>query len=62
MAKRRYILANVDLFTVATVGFYDVYLYYKGVLCYTLDNKVRIFDLHGSEEQEVVFSILGLLS
>jgi hypothetical protein len=52
----------VDPFTVATVGVCDAYLYCKGVLCYTLDDKVRVLDLHNSREQEIVFSIPELLN
>jgi hypothetical protein len=52
----------VNPFTIATIGFCDAYLYCKGVLLYTLDDKVRILDVHNSKEQEIVFSIPGLLN
>lgn len=62
MAKRRDALATASPYTVATIGFCDDYLYCKGILCYSLDNEVRILDLHHSSNEEVVVSILGLLT
>jgi hypothetical protein len=47
---------------VATIGFCDAFLYFKGVLCYTLDDRVRILDLHRSAKSELVLSIPGLLT
>jgi hypothetical protein len=44
--KRYNSLATVILFIVATIGFYNIFLYYKGVLYYTLNNRVRILDLY----------------
>ncbi|TVY91236.1 hypothetical protein LAWI1_G003701, partial [Lachnellula willkommii] len=61
-AKRRNALATVNPFTVATIGFCDAFVYLKGVLCYTLDDKVRVLDLHNSGDHEVVISIPGLLT
>jgi len=61
-AKRRDALATVNPFTVATIGFCDAYIYNKGVLCYTLDDRVRVLDLHNSGDHEVVISIPGLLT
>ncbi|TVY64190.1 hypothetical protein LSUE1_G008059, partial [Lachnellula suecica] len=61
-AKRRNALATVNPFTVATIGFCDAYVYNKGVLCYTVDDRVRILDLHNSADHEVVISIPGLLT
>jgi hypothetical protein len=52
----------VNPFTVATIGFCDAFVYFKGVICYTLDDKVRILDLHNSGDHEVVISIPGLLT
>lgn len=49
-------------FTVATIGFCDDYLYCKGILCYSLDDEVRILDLHHSGDEEIVVSISGLLT
>ena len=46
----------------ATIGFADAYLYSKGVLCYTLDQTVRILDLHRSGQNETVISIPGLVT
>lgn len=62
VAKRRAALATASPFIVATVGFCDAYLYCKGVLCYTLDDKIRILNLHHSGRNELVISIPGLLT
>ena len=61
-AKRREALATAAPFTVATIGFCDAYLYCKGVLCYTLDDRVRVLDLHRSGRLEIVISIPRLLT
>ncbi|TVY29712.1 hypothetical protein LHYA1_G000859 [Lachnellula hyalina] len=61
-AKRRNALATVNPFTVATIGVCDAFVYLNGVLCYTLDDKVRVLDLHNSSGHEVVISIPGLLT
>ncbi|KAF4636420.1 hypothetical protein G7Y89_g1680 [Cudoniella acicularis] len=61
-AKRRNALATVSPYTVATIGFCDTYVYSKGVLCYTLDDKIRVLDLHNSSDHEVVIYIPGLLT
>jgi hypothetical protein len=47
---------------VAIVGLGDAFLYCKGVLCYTLDDRVRVLDLHNSDQHETVISIPGLLT
>jgi hypothetical protein len=61
-AKRHDSLATATPFVIATIGFCDAFLYYKGVLCYTLDDRVRILDLHRSAKSELVISIPGLLT
>ena len=61
-AKRREALATASPFIAATVALGDTYLYCKGVLCYTLDDRVRVLDLHNSGQQETVISIPGLLT
>ncbi|KAH6712854.1 hypothetical protein BKA61DRAFT_62668 [Leptodontidium sp. MPI-SDFR-AT-0119] len=61
-AKRRDALATAYPFTVVTIGFCDAYIYRKGILCYTLDDRVRILDLHRSAQEELVVSIPGLLT
>jgi hypothetical protein len=61
-AKRHNALAIATPFVVATIGFCDIFLYCKGVLCYTLDDRVRILDLHRSAKSELVISIPGLLT
>jgi len=62
VAKRRDALATASPFVVATIGFCDAYLYSNGVLCYTLDDRLRLLDLHRSGENELVISIPGLLT
>ncbi|KAN0112859.1 hypothetical protein V8E51_005810 [Hyaloscypha variabilis] len=62
VAKRRDALATANPFVVATIGFCDAYLYCKGVLCYTLDDRLRLLDLHHSAQDELVISIPGLLT
>jgi hypothetical protein len=59
--KRREALATANPYVVAIAGFCDAYLYCKGVLCYTLDDKVRVLALHRSAQHEVVISIPILL-
>lgn len=59
--KRREAFATTNPYSVATIGFGDAYLYYKGVLCYTLDEKLRILNLHDSASHEVVISIPEML-
>jgi len=44
------------------VGLGDAFIYSKGVLCYILDDIVRILDIHHSDHQETVVSIPGLLT
>ncbi|KAG4428681.1 hypothetical protein IFR05_015838, partial [Cadophora sp. M221] len=60
--KRRDALATAYPFIVATIGFCDAFIYRKGILCYTLDDRVRILDLHRSAQEELVVSIPGLLT
>jgi len=62
VAKRHESLATANPFVVATIGFCDTFLYCKGVLCYTLDEWVRVIDLHSSAQHETVISIPGLLT
>ncbi|KUJ18069.1 uncharacterized protein LY89DRAFT_668260 [Mollisia scopiformis] len=60
--KRHDALAAASPFIVATIGFCDAYLYCKGVLCYTLDDRIRVLNLHHSGQSELVISIPSLLS
>jgi hypothetical protein len=60
-AKRHDAIATATPFVVAAIGFCDTFLYCKGVLCYTLNNRVRVLDLHQSAKSELVISIPGLL-
>ncbi|KAF7947079.1 uncharacterized protein EAE97_004328 [Botrytis byssoidea] len=62
VAKRREAFATVNPYSVATIGFGDAYLYCKGVLCYTLDDQLRVLNLHDSACCEAVVSIPGMLS
>ncbi|KAH8808050.1 hypothetical protein F5884DRAFT_821520 [Xylogone sp. PMI_703] len=62
VAKRRLALTSVKPFLAATIGFADAYIYCNGVLCYTLDDRIRIFDLHNSGSYEIVIQIPKLLS
>ncbi|KAF7892199.1 uncharacterized protein EAF01_010279 [Botrytis porri] len=62
VAKRREAFATVNPYSVATIGFGDAYLYCKGVLCYTLDNQLRVLNLHTSACREAVVSIPEMLS
>lgn len=62
VAKRREAFATVNPYSVATIGFGDAYLYCKGVLCYTLDDQLRVLNLHDSACREAVVSIPGMLS
>ncbi|CZR53305.1 uncharacterized protein PAC_03183 [Phialocephala subalpina] len=60
--KRHTALATASPFIVATIGLCDAYLYCKGVLCYTLDDKIRVLNLHHSGQSELVISIPSLLA
>jgi hypothetical protein len=60
-AKRRQALNTASPFACAILGFADSYIYCCGILCYTLDDKMRILDLHRSGKDESVVSIPGLL-
>ncbi|RAL64128.1 hypothetical protein DID88_003316 [Monilinia fructigena] len=62
VSKRREAFATVNPYSIATIGFGYEYLYCKGVLCYTLDDKLRVINLHESACNEVVISIPGILS
>lgn len=60
-AKRYEALATATPFVVATVGFCEDFLYCNGVLCYTVDNTVRVLDPHNPSPLEIVVSIPCLL-
>jgi hypothetical protein len=62
VAKRHKAVAIANPFIVATVGLKDVFLYCKGVLCYTLNNQVRVLDLYNSGQHKTIISIPGLLT
>ena len=62
VGKRREALASASPFIVAIVGLGDAFLYCKGVLCYTLDDRVRVLDLHNSGKYETVINIPALLT
>ncbi|ESZ94454.1 hypothetical protein SBOR_5172 [Sclerotinia borealis F-4128] len=61
VAKRRAAFATANPYSVTTIGFGDAYLYCKGVLCYTLDDQLRVLSLHDSACREVVVSIPAIL-
>lgn len=61
VAKRREALATARPFSIATIGFCDAFLYCNGVLCYTLDDRIRVIDLHHPSHFETVISIPRLL-
>ena len=61
-AKRHDALAIATPFVVATISFYNVFLYCKGVLYYTLNNRVRILNLYRLVKSELVISIPRLLT
>lgn len=62
VAKRRAALSTAQPFTVASIGLAEAYLYCKGVLCYTLDQSLRVLDLHHSGETEAVINIPRLVA
>jgi hypothetical protein len=61
VAKRREAFKRALPFAVATIGFGDAYIYCQGILCYVLDDRIRILNLHNSGPLEFVVSIPGLL-
>ncbi|QSZ33272.1 hypothetical protein DSL72_002860 [Monilinia vaccinii-corymbosi] len=62
VSKRRQAFATANPYSVATIGFGEEYLYCKGVLCYTLDDKLRVLNLHDSARHEIVVGIPRMLS
>ncbi len=61
VAKRHEAIATASPFSIALVGLGDNFLYCCGTLCYLLDDKLRILDLHKSARDEVVVHVPGLL-
>src|SRR5277367_1777360 len=61
VAKRHEAIATASPFSIAMVGLGDDFLYCCGTLCYILDHRLRILDLHRSGRNEVVVSIPRLL-
>lgn len=61
ITKRHESITTASPYSVSVVGFCDSFLYCQGVLCYTLDDKLRILDLHGSHGHETVVCIPDLL-
>ena len=61
VTKRHEAIATASPFSIATVGLGDDFLYCCGSLCYILDDRLRILDLHRSGRDEVVVSIPRLL-
>jgi hypothetical protein len=61
VAKRREAFKRASPFAVATIGFGDAYIYCQGILCYVIENRIRVLDLHNSGGLEFVISIPGLL-
>ena len=59
--KRQEALAKADPFTVAILGYSNIYIYTNGVLCYIVDKTVRVLDVHSSAQVEIVISIPLLL-
>ena len=55
-------MRTANPFTAVAIGFCDAYLYCKGVLCYTINDHVRLLDLHHSSQNEIVISIPGILT
>ncbi|KAM3071424.1 hypothetical protein ACMFMG_009022 [Clarireedia jacksonii] len=61
-AKRRTAFATASPYSVATLGFGDAYFYCNGVLCYTLDDRLRILDINNSAQDEFVVSIPAIVN
>lgn len=59
--KRRNALRTADPFSVAILGVCDSINYTKGLLCYILEDNVRILNLHKSTHDEIVVNIPILL-
>lgn len=57
LAKRRHAMSSVSPFLCATIGFADAFLYCRGVLCYTPDDRLRLLDLHRFVSNELVISM-----
>ncbi|KAG9242663.1 hypothetical protein BJ878DRAFT_425404 [Calycina marina] len=62
IVKRRQAVANADPYIMAMIGLGDAFIYSQGILCYSLDDKIRILDLQRSHHQETIVSIPGLLT
>lgn len=61
VTKRPIALSTASLFVVATITFCDAYLYCSSFLCYTINDKLRLLNLHYSSRNELVISIPKLL-
>ncbi|KAJ9129955.1 F-box domain-containing protein [Pleurostoma richardsiae] len=62
LVKRRQAISSAKPYLVALVAVAESYLYVNGMLCYLLDGKVRVIDLHASSRSEIVIDIGPLLS
>ncbi|KUJ12319.1 uncharacterized protein LY89DRAFT_592692 [Mollisia scopiformis] len=60
-AKRRAAFRAGDPFAVVNLGFANSFLYNEGLLCYLLEDRIRILDLHSSESTETVVNMADLL-
>lgn len=61
VAKRHQAIATAQPFALAIIALGNDFLYCNGHLCYSLNNSLRILNVHGSGNSEVVVSIPGLL-
>ncbi|KAI1421097.1 hypothetical protein F5Y12DRAFT_59734 [Xylaria sp. FL1777] len=66
LAKRRDALSRASPYVVGIVGCADSYGFFNGKLCYIIEDRpqrwLRILDVHGSTNQELVVNIPMLLS
>ncbi|KAK3301393.1 uncharacterized protein B0H64DRAFT_37413 [Chaetomium fimeti] len=60
LIKRRDAIASVSPYAAVMVAFAQQWIYENGVLCYFVDGELRILDLHGSADTEMVVNPLDL--
>jgi hypothetical protein len=62
LAKRREAFATAEPYSVAILGYGIMNCYDEGVLSYTVENHIRVLNVHQSSQTEYVLDVCGLAS
>ncbi|KAJ9156142.1 F-box domain-containing protein [Pleurostoma richardsiae] len=62
LVKRREAISSAKPYLVALVAVAESYLFANGLLCYILEGRLRVLDLHRSSRSEIVIDIRTLLT